>query len=318
MKLPSLRRALGFFIMLVVMGISFKANANAATLDDHLVMRLRFDGDVDADPESFFTGERNPSGIGYSTDSIDGSALDLTSGKLGYVAIFNPPEIEDNFTISLWMKLPEGAPKELRGIFSWGPEGGVEGEAHGFFVSAFYEFLTIQNFGSPRNSSRAPSVGNIDLTQWNHIAYTFEAPDIVGQPSSHFLFVNGNNVIKETSGLPLIVYRGNSLIIGANPIGGFEIFPGLIDDFRLYDKPLTQQEVKSLIDEFIPKISMERLNDGSILAIHNPRNQALEVLATSDFIQWDVVHVTSTSRSHEYFFDNSNQGSLARFYKMKP
>jgi hypothetical protein len=113
------------------------------------------------------------------------------------------------------------------------------------------------------------------------------------------------------------VSKGSSLIIGANPVGGFEIFPGLIDDFRLYDKPLTQSEVQALIDEQIPRISIERIPQGKIISISNPKLQMLELFATDDFKNWESVHVTGNSKTQEFFFDNQSQDEPMRFYSLR-
>ena len=284
--------------------------------ENGLVLRLKFDGDSEAEPDSYFTAENHPRGIKYSDDAIDGMALDLQDENGPYVMVIRPPEIENHFTISMWMKLPEGNPEALRGVFSWGPVSGVEGEAHGFFVSEFQRFLTIQNFGSTSNTGHEAMIGNVDVSQWNHIAYTYSV--VRGIPrGEHKLFVNGKPMIATRNAKP-IVTQGHNILIGVNPVGGYEVFPGLIDDFRLYNRPLTQEEVQALIDEQIPKLSIQRIDQGRILTISNPKKQILEVLATGDFLSWESAYETGNSGAVEFFFDNQHQADPHRFYHMRP
>ena len=301
-----------FFLAITIQTISLKA----ASLDDSLIMRLQFDGESKAEPASYFTAENNPEGIQYSDDAIDGMSLDLQAENGPYVMVIRPPEIENLFTISMWIKLPEGNPEALRGVFSWGPLSGAEGEAHGFFVSALQEFLTIQNFGSTNETRSSEPISRINMAEWNHIAYTYAT--VRGIPVEHKLYVNGRAVISTSNINPIISNSGHNILIGANPVGGYEVFPGLIDDFRLYNRPLTQAEVQALIDEQIPKLSVERITQGSILRISNPKGQALEVLATSDFLSWELAYEPATSRTEEFFFDNQHQADAHRFYQMRP
>ncbi len=277
--------------------------------ENGLVLRMRMNGDISIEPETYFTAVTGH--VEYSENAIDESCLNLTGGNGGYVSIINPPQIEDHFTISMWIKLPEGDPEFLRGVFSWGPESSQGSEAHGFFVSEFQEFLTIQNFNDPWNTSTTTPYGKIDVSAWNHVAYTYSAKD-----REHSLYVNGKPIVTTRAVRP-IRPKGQNILIGVNPIGGHEIFPGLIDDFRLYDKPLTQIEVQSLIDEQIPSLSIERIEQGNILSINNPKMDALQILATSDFEIWESVYVTGTSKTQDFFFDNGHQDDSQRFYFMR-
>jgi len=199
----------------------------------------------------------------------------------------------------------------LRGVFSWGPLVGVEGEAHGFFVTEFQGFLTIQNFGDNTQTSSSAPIGTVDLAEWNHIIYNYSA--VSGFPKEHSIYLNGKQIIRETATRP-IKSKQQSILIGSNPVGGHEVFPGFIDDFRLYDRPLSKGEVQSLIDEQISSLSITRIEQGTIMNINNPKQVVQELQVSDDLESWTTIYSTEAPLDH--YFDNGNQHHAQRYYRL--
>lgn len=298
------------FVALLMLAQYLTPTIHGAVLDENLVLRIRFDDMIQAEPESFFVSKSGGQADTFALGT-DGQAIMIPNKYGNHVTIFNPPPIEDHFTVSMWIKAETNQSDTLRGLMSWGAETGINQESHGLFITPNHQILVILNWNTPSEVRFTSKPITQDLSQWNHFAYSYSRED-----QSLAVYLNSKTVMQKRATWRFR-YTGLPIHIGANPSGSPEIFPGMIDDFRLYNNPVTQSDTQSIIDEFIPRIILQRIEQGSMIRINNPRNQALEVLATSDFLSWDSVHVTGTSKLVEYFFDNLHQGDLSRFYMLR-
>ena len=85
--------------------------------------------------------------------------------------------------------------------------------------------------------------GPIPTGQWNHFALTIDSDSKVFK-----LYINGKNVDTYTS-LTTITPQGTYFQMGARM--GFADMDGYLDEFRMFKRTLTDEEVKSLSLTFI-------------------------------------------------------------------
>ena len=143
----------------------------------------------------------------------------------------------------MWIRLPAQASPKRYGLFSWGPDLPDGVESHGLFIEEGNNLLSIQNFKGTISSGLKVSLGNIDLSQWTHIAYVYDLPG-----KRHTLYAMAEDWVPP---IHPIEVKGQNLIIGANPIDTLETFPGWIDEFRLYDGLMEEAQIRELIAELL-------------------------------------------------------------------
>lgn len=210
--------------------------AEAQTVvDDGLVLYWSFDAaDVNGDTVSDVVGGNDGTLIGGPTvgEGKRGDGL-VFDGSDDYVEV---PEISlGDFTIEAWFQATS-APGTWCRIFDGGvasagdvfitPNHGRTGGDLGFSIETGAEF----------GSGVMIAVGD-----WYHMAATY---DKGGEGMA--LYVNGE--LKGTN-----VYNTNSFEDWASPQNwylakanwGDPFFPGIIDEFRIYDRPLSQDEVEN-------------------------------------------------------------------------
>ena len=163
-------------------------------------------------------------------------------GKAGVVEVAANPSLDIGAagTISMWFnpEQPHGA------LFSWGAAGEASNRQ---FVAVFD---TRTKWGTPGNELRLWLGGNRryqthsqTITEpvtgrWQHIAMAIDGPRIVcyrdGVPDSVVTMPFTMDV------------KDRSLLIGKYVWSGKQVFRGLIDEVRVYDRPLSPEEVLAI------------------------------------------------------------------------
>ncbi len=279
--------------------------------ESDLALRIRLDGDTKVDGNRRLSLVHQPDGVGFIEKAIDGQALDLSANQGSYITVMNPPSLEDQFTLCMWVRLPEEASVKRHGLFSWGPDLSEGIEAHGLFVEEGHSLLSIQNFGGTISSGLKAPLGNIQLSEWTHIAYVYDLPG-----KAHWLYANGRK-LGTTRYIHPIEVKGQNLALGASPIDQLETFPGYMDDIRLYGSILNGSQIRKLMTEHVPSLSVERIAQGQLLSITNPRDDKAEVWGSWDLEHWLPVHVSPAGVRESFFFDNEQFRDGARFYKLQ-
>lgn len=281
-----------------------------STGDQSLALRMRFDGDPSVDGADLLSLIHQPQGVSYVDQAISEKGLDLSAGTGGYVTVMTPPALEERFTLCMWIRLPAQASPKRYGLFSWGPDLPDGVESHGLFIEEGNNLLSIQNFKGTISSGLKVSLGNIDLSQWTHIAYVYDLPG-----KRHTLYANGRRLGSNRYIHPIEV-KGQNLIIGANPIDTLETFPGWIDEFRLYDGLMEEAQIRELIAEHTPSLRIQRIEQGNLLSITNPRPGIAEVWGSWDLKAWQPVYVSPEGAAESFFFDNEQFENISRFYRL--
>ena len=163
-------------------------------------------------------------------------------GETGFVEVAVDPllDIGASGTVSLWAK-----PEEFQGaLFSWG----VAAEPANRRFAAAFETRTA--WGAPGNElrlwmggSRKYQSSSQPLTdprqgEWNHIVLAIDGPEVRcfrdGAPD----MVVSLPFTTDARGLPFVIGRYNW--------SGKQVFKGLIDEVRVYDHPLSREQVLTL------------------------------------------------------------------------
>jgi hypothetical protein len=148
-------------------------------------------------------------------------------------------KITGDITLSVWVKFIEGGAGNPRMISHGGKQNGWEllsGKTAGSRVAFFHG-----------GNKHRPEDGTFkDDDSWVHIL-------ALKKESEVSLFVNGVKKQIETSGEPKQVDFSPSLNIGRSSDHDNDYFKGSIDDVRIYNRALTEEQVKALYEWEKPK-----------------------------------------------------------------
>lgn len=180
---------------------------------------------------------------------IRGTALKLNS-SLDYVTISESPDFSvTSFTLSVWVKIPRPIPEGWRTIVEhnrWGRNWfGLWKSANG---NKFHFRWT--------NSGKATEDyhSTISPDSWYHVAATYDATEKTAK-----LYLNGRlDVTVQNASAPEPVVA--KLRIGKN-LDDNEEFEGIIDEVRVYNRVLDEQEIKDILNF----VSVEDVNDDGLL-----------------------------------------------------
>ncbi len=194
---------------------------------------------LDSDAQDHSGNERHGTPIGgaqFANNGMHGGALELDGADDyvsidGYKGIFGPP-----WTLAAWIQTSVSADPE---ILSWGSEGGglkVEFRLHDGRVRIEH--------GNGNNRSET----TVNDGLWHHIAAVLPEGGLMedvqfyvdGEPGGTFQIGNGTN--------PFITAVGIDLNIGRSGPRADRYFTGLIDEVRMYSRPLTQDEVRQTME----------------------------------------------------------------------
>ena len=93
---------------------------------------------------------------------------------------------------------------------------------------------------------------SVDLNQWQFLAVLFTPTDVL-------FYKNGEKFSYGTAGGTGVI-SGNTFTLGDNPAGYSEFFDGLIDEVRVYNRVLNDEEIQSIFMAFSPQVQNENLN----------------------------------------------------------
>ena len=171
-----------------------------------------------------------------------GGGLDFDEGLHGHVAAPHDP-LHDvaQLTIAAWINvdvlqnydgvLTKGTTVSPYSLMLSTPDGAPDPK---------FKFQ-INNFNPPNGTGGGiyTSIGNLTTDQWHHIAVTFDEQDVR-------LYLDGAlDSVHNASGV-ILGTTTEDLILGGDFPGGDEYFDGTLDDVRLYDGPLTADEIAEL------------------------------------------------------------------------
>ncbi len=208
-----------------------------------LICQLQFDGDLKDKSLNHIDASL------YGSESYNSLSAVVKSGTKSitfngstYAMIPYSSAIQDEITICTWVRWSTGG-KSWQRIFDFG--NGTDQ----------YMFLCPSNGSDMRfvmknkESEQIISTSQLSSSSWRHLAVTIK-PDSVSGKVSVRLYVNGeekaaddNFTIKPSDISPSLCFIGRSMFL-SDPM-----FNGRIDDFRIYNYTLTQEEVQKVMDD---------------------------------------------------------------------
>lgn len=146
----------------------------------------------------------------------------------------------ESFTVSVWVNVKDLT--EIRNIFS-------RLLGHSFYP----DFSIIREgevtFNSIINSNNPPTLstkkGSVQSGKWQHIVLTFEN----GTKNAATIYIDGELNKATEFGAGKMNTGANTMWIGRSAAISFTNFAGAMDEFRLYNRALTEAEVKALYDK---------------------------------------------------------------------
>ncbi|MDD3713881.1 MAG: LamG domain-containing protein, partial [Atribacterota bacterium] len=93
---------------------------------------------------------------------------------------------------------------------------------------------------------------SVDLKQWQFLAVIFTSTDVI-------FYKNGEKFSYGTAGGTGMI-SSNTFTLGDNPAGYSEFFDGLIDEVRVYNRALGDEEIQSLFTASSPPVHNDNLN----------------------------------------------------------
>ena len=157
------------------------------------------------------------------------------NGTGNYIKVKDSPslDITDEITITAWRYITTNSLGRLvRKINTWGfPVGGYILSAAGDYMNSELQLATHPNAVVITRIERT-----FPLNTWGFAAMTYDGNEVS-------LFFNGEKIFSEPA-TGKININNVDLLIGASE--GVEYFGGKIDEIRIYDRALTENEILSL------------------------------------------------------------------------
>lgn len=246
----------------MIIGTAAIPAVNAA--DDGLLFHLTFD-ETNADKTSFeatkggTVTKKGSCVLAPSIDEENGNALNISANAAGnYIelpkGILNGKEAA---TVSFWIKPESGWP------FMITPVSGAQEYLNEKYLGmlATSSALTVERYNN--SGTRLSSViTNGTYTDWQYITVIFEA-------NGTKVYINGTLAGSDTAAVDIksLMTADASAWIGHGNWGGGEGFSGTIDDFRIYGKALTEDEVKTLAEKSIQREQEKIIKEKNCLEI---------------------------------------------------
>lgn len=224
-----------------------------AAESDSLILDLSFDGeDVAAEVGSAaVTGS-----IGY-TDGVSGKAAVL-NGAGGYINLMATDGASllngvEEYTTSFWVKSDSSVNKTSWWWFA-APNAATQQYMHEKYVGVLsngsnltYERYNSENIFRPAQ----PSSGGFTAGEWTHVAVT-------NSVNSSTVYINGNKVAEQSSIVNVADMLGNSSVayIGRANWETGEFAYGAVDEYKVFSKILSADEISNLYTEFVPLESL--------------------------------------------------------------
>ena len=232
-------------LLIVVLLMLLAGNASAA-----LVGRWTFDDGTANDSVVTNHGTVSAGGATIVTDAVRGKVLDL-DGTTGYVTI--PVAAFDTIcktggnkvTISLWQYGDNIASSDGVHHFMFHGRAGTV-VTLGCYMLTNTGKIQFTTFTSD-NAGKIPASASEYNGQWNHYAYTFDSAI-----NTIKIYQNGVLYASSTGKNQSLIRTMTAFRLGAstitNPLNGAvqNFYSGMIDDFRVYNRVLTDGEILTL------------------------------------------------------------------------
>lgn len=214
-------------------------------ITEGLVLHYPFNGDAeDASGNNLHASLENGADFGQGRSGDDDQAL-MVDGNDEYAVsqrsgLLRTPRY---FTVSAWIKISDFDEKSSRAIAAQGTFYDTTGNWQFFVREEKGLILSVNNSGSWEGGTDPGSIrmgSSLPTDQWTHVAATFDHSEVS-------FYVDGQLEKTGTLGATAFNNTDDAIKIGEREYSHAENdFEGSIDDFRLYDRALSEEEVTSL------------------------------------------------------------------------
>lgn len=210
---------------------------DATTVSEGLVGYWKFD-EASWSQSADFSGYNNTATLSNAdcwTESINGYAVNLDGASdLVNCSADSSLNLTGSLTISAWIK------PESFGKTGWPRivDKGSRSRGFSIFLDQKNYSLNYVIYGGNIASSPANA---ISLNKWQHIAVVYDQ-----QAGKVSFYVNGNLVGSSAYAVPPLDSSGSPMYLGIRGYDKKRGFDGSIDEVRIYNRPLTGQEIELL------------------------------------------------------------------------
>lgn len=250
-------------ILPVMPGLKVSAVEQTDPLADYLEAYYTFDDANDFGKDSSGNGNHaTPYGAVSGVDGIRNGAVKLTGSGGNADAYFEVPGAitnHENLTIMTWAKFDRATLAGWARIFEFSSEDRMThlylmancgNQWDGYRVE--YNGPTIGAWGAPNaagydnNGAFLPADGEVSYanTYWHHVA-------VVAEGTTISLYLNGELAATKTGANTAADVAAVVGYIGRTAAWGDPSYNGLLDDFRVYSKALTAEEIAQ-VNDFAP------------------------------------------------------------------
>ena len=203
-----------------------------------LVLFLPFDEATGTETREVVSGRDAELRGATFIEGVDGSAVRLVPDDHVFVPLPVPLDVHMEFTVAAWVRVPEGATGTIASnhgdphwLVRYSVTPGDESELAGIAARPDYGDWPTYELLGPR------PVADV----WQHVAFTVDGADLA-------LYVNASLLGTRRSQIPPREPDPDPFCyLGISGYGHFtDPLTGDIDEFRVYDRPLTVQEIEVL------------------------------------------------------------------------
>lgn len=223
------------FVIAVIATLLMAGNvlqAQQAAIIDGLVSYWSFDRASVTDKtvkDIFGANDGTMDGNVEVVDGKVGEALKFTGGHVDCGSAKDLTNIGDQITLEMWIK-PEKA--------GWAIIAGVSKSGSNTYVIAWSDQSRIDFniWNGAVETWPFHSLAQVALDKWHHITCVYDGAEAI-------IYINGElDSKKEFNGV--LEYNGENFWMGARKVGGLP-FNGLLDELRIYNRGLSQAEIKN-------------------------------------------------------------------------
>jgi hypothetical protein len=209
---------------------------NMAVIDpDPKVLDLPFTGDFRDVSQFHNDGESYNAELTYDRFGLANNAVDIEDGVQAYVEVANSPQYNSDYTtVSFWVnmdELPGTGEVYLLSFGGWQERWKISLPSHGKVVWTTYGSTCCSDLDAGAGNELVPGT-------WAHVV-------TVHGTVQDKIFINGVLVASKDNNGPLHD-TGYELGIGWDPIDRGNFMDGKIDEVRIYNEALTDQQVADL------------------------------------------------------------------------
>lgn len=231
------------------------------------------------------------------------------TGKLGTSAVFNGSNgaiyadginVGNAWTVCCWAKMANA------GTYSLFQLGKSANYSNSQFLIHTVSSNTKQIYRICNGNSSGGISMSVDYTDWIHYCLTYDGTTCI-------IYINGTKLIEHTVTAPLI--SGTRLAIGAY-YGTGVLANGMIQDFRLYDTPLSPREVKEIAKGLVLHYPLSMPGQENLLL--NTATPVSWITTYTREDEWDVKDIYNMESPVNQLFEANDTATFSFDWKFTP